>query len=79
MNNHENPRDITFTATLGRVRADDTWTCVQLPDSATIFGTVACDVAKTILAPWRMMPWRSTLVPTASWFPWCATSSRWSA
>jgi hypothetical protein len=39
MNNHENPRDITFTATLGRVRADDTWTCVQPPDSATIFGT----------------------------------------
>jgi hypothetical protein len=31
--------DISFTATLGRVRAGDTWTCVQLPDSATIFGT----------------------------------------
>ena len=31
--------DITFTATLGRVREGDTWTCVQLPDSATIFGT----------------------------------------
>jgi hypothetical protein len=33
------PLDITFTATLGRVRAGDTWICVQLPDSATIFGT----------------------------------------
>jgi len=33
------PLDITFTATLGRVRAGDTWTCVQLPDSATRFGT----------------------------------------
>ena len=31
--------DITFTATLGRVREGDTWICVQLPDSATIFGT----------------------------------------
>jgi hypothetical protein len=31
--------DITFTATLGKVRDGDTWTCVQLPDSATIFGT----------------------------------------
>jgi Domain of unknown function (DUF1905) len=33
------PLDITFTATLGRVRDGDTWTCVQLPDSATVFGT----------------------------------------
>jgi hypothetical protein len=33
------PLNITFTATLGRVRAGDTWTCVQLPDSARIFGT----------------------------------------
>jgi hypothetical protein len=33
------PIDITFTATLGRVREGDTWTCVQLTDSATIFGT----------------------------------------
>jgi hypothetical protein len=33
------PLDITFTATLGRVRQGDTWTCVQLPDSATVFGT----------------------------------------
>ncbi len=33
------PLDITFTATLGKVRAGDTWTCVQLPDSAEIFGT----------------------------------------
>lgn len=39
MSNDEGPLDITFTATLGRVRAGDTWTCVQLPDSATIFGT----------------------------------------
>ena len=33
------PLDITFTAILGKVRDGDTWTCVQLPDSATIFGT----------------------------------------
>lgn len=33
------PIDISFTATLGKVRAGDTWTCVQLPGSATIFGT----------------------------------------
>jgi hypothetical protein len=33
------PLDITFTATLGKVRPGDTWTCVQLPDSAEIFGT----------------------------------------
>ncbi|MGN6325756.1 DUF1905 domain-containing protein [Pseudolysinimonas sp.] len=31
--------DITFTATLGRVREGDTWTCVQMPGSATILGT----------------------------------------
>ncbi len=33
------PLDLTFTATMGRVREGDTWTCVQLPDSATVFGT----------------------------------------
>jgi hypothetical protein len=33
------PLDLTFTATLGKVREGDTWTCVQLPDSATVFGT----------------------------------------
>ena len=33
------PLDITFTARLGKVRPGDTWTCVQLPDSARIFGT----------------------------------------
>lgn len=33
------PLDVRFTATLGKVREGDTWTCVQLPDSATIFGT----------------------------------------
>jgi len=33
------PIDITFTATLGKVRAGDTWTCVQLPGSAETFGT----------------------------------------
>lgn len=32
--------DLTFTATLGKVREGDTWTCVQLPDSARIFGTL---------------------------------------
>ena len=33
------PLNITFTATLGHVREGDTWTCVQMPDSATVFGT----------------------------------------
>src|SRR5919112_883906 len=33
------PLEIRFTATLGRVREGDTWTCVQLPHSAAIFGT----------------------------------------
>lgn len=33
------PLDIHFTATLGRVQEGDTWTCVKLPDSATVFGT----------------------------------------
>ena len=33
------PLDITFTATMGQVHEGDTWTCVKLPDSATIFGT----------------------------------------
>jgi hypothetical protein len=31
--------DITFTAGLGKVRPGDTWTCVQLPGSARVFGT----------------------------------------
>ena len=31
--------DITFTARLGKVRPGDTWTCVQLPGSAEVFGT----------------------------------------
>lgn len=35
----QGPLDITFTATLGKARPGDTWTCVQLPDSAAIFGT----------------------------------------
>jgi hypothetical protein len=33
------PIDITFTATLGRIRPEDTWICVRLPESARIFGT----------------------------------------
>ncbi|HET6699608.1 MAG TPA: DUF1905 domain-containing protein [Nocardioidaceae bacterium] len=33
------PFDITFTARLGKVRPGDTWTCVQLPDSAEVLGT----------------------------------------
>ncbi len=41
MTNEIGPLDISFTATMGKVRAGDTWTCVQLPDSATIFGTRA--------------------------------------
>ena len=39
MSDSAGPLDITFTATLGRVREGDTWTCVQLPDSVSIFGT----------------------------------------
>jgi hypothetical protein len=31
--------DIRFTARLGKVHPTDTWICVQLPDSARIFGT----------------------------------------
>lgn len=31
--------DVTFSARLGKVRPGDTWTCVQLPGSAQIFGT----------------------------------------
>jgi len=33
------PLNITFTARLGKARPGDTWTCVQLPESAQIFGT----------------------------------------
>lgn len=33
------PLDLTFTARLGKVRPGDTWTCVQLPGSAQLFGT----------------------------------------
>ena len=39
MTRRSGPLDIIFTAVLGQVRDGDTWTCVQLPDSATIFGT----------------------------------------
>lgn len=33
------PLNITFTARLGKARPADSWTCVQLPGSAQIFGT----------------------------------------
>lgn len=33
------PIDLTFTAKLGRIRPADTWICVQLPNSAEVFGT----------------------------------------
>jgi len=39
MTDHSGPLDLTFDARLGKVREGDTWTCVQLPDSATVFGT----------------------------------------
>ena len=39
MHGEKGPLDITFTATLGKVREGDTWTCVQLPESAAKFGT----------------------------------------
>ncbi|MCD5345458.1 DUF1905 domain-containing protein [Agromyces sp. H3Y2-19a] len=39
MTDTSGPLDITFTSTLGKVREGDTWTCAQLPDSATIFDT----------------------------------------
>lgn len=35
----QQPCNIRFTARLGKVRPGDTWTCVQLPDSAQVFGT----------------------------------------
>lgn len=33
------PLDIEFSAVMGRVREGDTWTCVQMADSASVFGT----------------------------------------
>ena len=39
MPSNPGPLNIHFTATLGKVRDGDTWTCVQLPGSADIFGT----------------------------------------
>ena len=39
MNIQSSPLDITFTAVLGKVREGDTWTCVQLPNSAELFNT----------------------------------------
>lgn len=39
MEQRNRPLDITFTATLGRVREGDQWTCVQMPESAEVFGT----------------------------------------
>jgi len=39
MHGDTGPLDISFTTTLGRVRDGDTWTCVQLPGSAEVFGT----------------------------------------
>src|SRR6266545_3404460 len=35
-----------------------------LRTTTQIFGTVASAIALIILAPWRMMPWRSTAAPT---------------
>ena len=43
------PLYISFTATLAKVREGDNWTCVQLEDSATIFGTRGLvKVARTV-------------------------------
>ncbi|CAA9420031.1 MAG: hypothetical protein AVDCRST_MAG75-3376 [uncultured Propionibacteriaceae bacterium] len=39
MADRSGPLDILFSATLGKVRNGDTWTCVQPADSAAIFGT----------------------------------------
>ncbi|MDF2563297.1 MAG: hypothetical protein K0R99_4743 [Microbacterium sp.] len=39
MSDNTGTLDIRFTATLGKVQPGDTWTCVKLPGSATIFGT----------------------------------------
>lgn len=36
----DRPLDITFTATLGKVREGDTWTCVQMPESVVVSGTI---------------------------------------
>ncbi|HUR14780.1 MAG TPA: DUF1905 domain-containing protein [Mycobacteriales bacterium] len=35
----QEPLDIRFEATLGKARPGDTWTCVNLPGSAELFGT----------------------------------------
>ncbi|MFW0793837.1 DUF1905 domain-containing protein [Gordonia sp. CPCC 205515] len=39
MSTTRGPLDLTFRAELGRVRPGDTWICVQMPDSAEVFGT----------------------------------------
>ena len=39
MRNRAGPLDITFIAELGKVREGDTWTCVQMPNSAAVFNT----------------------------------------
>ena len=39
MAGHPGPLDITFSAKLGKAQPGDTWTCVKLRNSATVFGT----------------------------------------
>ena len=39
MNSQSSPLDITFNAVLGKVHEGDTWTCVQLTNSADMFNT----------------------------------------
>lgn len=39
MSSTSEPLDITFSAVLGKVREGDTWTCVQMPNSAQVFDT----------------------------------------
>ena len=49
MANDDSSLNITFSARLGRIRPEDTWICVRLPNSAAVFGTKGLvEVAGTV-------------------------------